>query len=145
MSDPIYHPKSGERFALTAAAQKYFTYEGNKLWHERMGHADHKVVAELGKVDITGVNLKSAPDEEACAECVQAKKHASSMNHSLVPEGTKIGELVFGDGTLMLPPNIGNGMVPFIVRPVIRCFKYESVILPNLAGGAEGAFRHGWL
>jgi hypothetical protein len=56
-----------------------------------------KVVAELGKVEMTGENLKSAPDEVACAECVQAKLPASSMNHSLVPEGTKIGELVFSD------------------------------------------------
>jgi hypothetical protein len=45
----------------------------------------------------TCVNLKSAPDEVACAECVQAKLPASSTNHSLVPEGTKIGELVFSD------------------------------------------------
>jgi hypothetical protein len=36
-------------------------------------------------------------------------------------------------------------IVPFIVRPVIRCFKYYRVILPNLAGGAECEFRHGWL
>jgi hypothetical protein len=43
------------------------------------------------------VNLKSVPDEVACAECVQAKIPASSMNHSLVPEGIKIGELVFSD------------------------------------------------
>jgi hypothetical protein len=67
MSDPIYHPKSGESFALTAAAQKSFTYEGNKLWHERMGHANHKVVAERGKVETTGVNMKSASNEVACA------------------------------------------------------------------------------
>jgi hypothetical protein len=38
MADPIYHPQRGESFALTAAAQK-------KLWHERMGYANHKVVA----------------------------------------------------------------------------------------------------
>jgi hypothetical protein len=62
-----------------------------------MGHANHKVVAELGKVEKAGVNLKSVPDEVACAECVQEKIPASSMNHSLVPEGTKIGELVFSD------------------------------------------------
>jgi hypothetical protein len=43
------------------------------------------------------LNLKSAPDEAACAECVQAKFPASSMNHSLVPEGTRIGEPVFSD------------------------------------------------
>jgi Integrase core domain len=97
MADPICHPKSGESFALTEAAQKSFTYEGKKLWHERMGHANHKVVAELGKVEKTGVNRKSVLDAVACAEFVQEKFPASSMNHSLVPEGTKIGELVFSD------------------------------------------------
>jgi hypothetical protein len=51
MADPRYHPKCGESFALTAASQKSFTYEGKKLWHELMGHANHKVVAELGKVE----------------------------------------------------------------------------------------------
>jgi hypothetical protein len=56
-----------------------------------------KVVADLGKVEKTCVNLKSAPDDVAWAECVQAKLPASSMNHSLGPEGTKIGELVFSD------------------------------------------------
>jgi Integrase core domain len=95
MADPTCHPKSVESLALTAAAQKSFTYEGKKLWHERLGHANHRVVAELGKIAKTGVNLKSAPDDVACAECVQAKSPASSMNQSLVPEGTKIGELVF--------------------------------------------------
>jgi Integrase core domain len=43
------------------------------------------------------VNLKSAPDEVACAECVQAKLPASSMIHSMVPEGTEIGVLVSSD------------------------------------------------
>jgi hypothetical protein len=94
---PIYNPKSGESFALTAAAQKSFTYEGKKLWHERMGHTNHKVVTELGKVEKAGVNLKSVPDEVAGADCVQAKLSASSMKHSLLPEGTKIGEIVIAD------------------------------------------------
>jgi hypothetical protein len=49
-----------------------------------------KVVAELGKMENPGVNLKSAPDEVACAECVRAKLPESPMNHSLVPEGTKL-------------------------------------------------------
>jgi hypothetical protein len=62
-----------------------------------MGHANHKVVAELGKVEKTGVNMKSAPYKVAFAECVQAILPASPMNHSLVPEGTKIGDLVFSD------------------------------------------------
>jgi glutamate-1-semialdehyde aminotransferase len=62
-----------------------------------MGHANHKVVAELGKVEKPGVNLKPAPDEVSCAEYVQAKLPASSMKHSLVSEGTKIGELAFSD------------------------------------------------
>jgi Integrase core domain len=97
MSDPIHHPKSGESFAFTAAAHKSFTYEGKKLRHEWMGHANHKVFAELGKVQKPGVNLKSAPDDEACVECVEAKLPASSMNHSLVQEGTKLGELVSSD------------------------------------------------
>jgi glutamate-1-semialdehyde aminotransferase len=38
-----------------------------------MGHANQKVVAELGKFEKTGVNLKSTRDEVACAECVKAK------------------------------------------------------------------------
>jgi Integrase core domain len=50
-----------------------------------------------GKCRKTYVNLKSAPDEVACAEYVQAKLPACSMNHSLAPEGTKLGELVFSD------------------------------------------------
>jgi hypothetical protein len=95
MADPMYHPKSGESFALTAAAQKTFTYEGKKLWHERLGHAQS--CGRTGQNRKTGVNLKSAPDGVACAEYVQAKLPASSMNQSLVPEGTKIGELVFSD------------------------------------------------
>jgi hypothetical protein len=49
MADPIYHPESGESFALTAAAQKSFTYEGKKLWHERMGHANHKSCRRTGE------------------------------------------------------------------------------------------------
>jgi hypothetical protein len=31
-----------------------------------MGHASHKGVAELGKVEKIGVNLKSVPDEVVC-------------------------------------------------------------------------------
>jgi hypothetical protein len=56
-ADPMYHPKQGESFALTAVAEKSFTYEGKKLWRERMGHAYHKVVAELGRTEKAGANL----------------------------------------------------------------------------------------
>jgi hypothetical protein len=88
-SDPIYHPKAGERFALIAKAQNNLEYEG-KLWHERLAHANEKAVAELGKNEKTGVNLNIAPDEVACAECTQAKLPASSKKYPLVPTGTKL-------------------------------------------------------
>jgi Integrase core domain len=93
--DPIYQSKSDESFALAAAAQKYLTKErscGTNGWG--MLVTSCRRTGKIGKPD---VNLKSAPDEVACAGCVQAKLPASSMNHSLVPEGTKIGELVFSD------------------------------------------------
>jgi hypothetical protein len=96
-SDPIYHPKDDERLALTAKAQNNFKYEGKKLWHERLAHANEKAVAALGKNEKNGINLNIAPDEVACAKCTQAKLPASSKTYPLVPSGTKIGDLIFSD------------------------------------------------
>jgi hypothetical protein len=93
--DPMYHPRNCASYALTAEIS---TREGKQLWHERMGHANDKVISQLSKQqDRTGVNLSSTPDTVACGECVQAKLPASSMTKSLVPPDTKVGELVFSD------------------------------------------------
>jgi Integrase core domain len=96
-SDLIDLPKDGERYSLTGKAQNNFKYEGKKLRHETLAHANEKAVAELGNIEKTGVNLNIAPDEVACAECTQVKLPASSKTCPLVPSGTKIGELIFSD------------------------------------------------
>jgi Integrase core domain len=99
--DLMYHPRNGASFALTAEIS---TGEGKQLWHERMGHANDKAIAQLSKQqDRTGVNLSSKPDTVSCGECVQAKLPASSMTKSLVPPDTKVGELVFSDICGKLP------------------------------------------
>lgn len=67
-----------------------------RLWHERLGHANIKILQEMNKEGLINIGRFSPKDKFFCEACQLGKQHRHPFNDSQ-PRNTKPSELIYSD------------------------------------------------